>query len=71
MKILILGSNTKLFCGWTTMTNGIYEGLKANKVQSYILEGIKRSDKNFYFNNPLKLSFHIRTNKLSLILYSL
>ena len=65
MKVLILGSNLSLYCGWTTMTLGISEGLSQNNVQNLILEGINPSKR---FNNPLHLSSHIRDNFMNLVL---
>tara|TARA_Y100001978_G_scaffold203509_1_gene230240 strand:+ start:1202 stop:2263 length:1062 start_codon:yes stop_codon:yes gene_type:complete len=68
MKVLILGSNSRMHCGWTTMTKGISEGFNFNNVRNFILEGINRNNRNFNFNNPFYLSYHIRTNLFSLFL---
>ena len=65
MKILILGSNKKFHCGWTTMSIGLFEGFSKNKIKSFILEGIPPNKK---INNPLQISYHIKNTKLSFVL---
>ena len=49
MKVLILGSTLTLYCGWTTLTLGISEGLSQNNIKNLILEGINPKK---IFNNP-------------------
>jgi len=65
MKILILGSNKKFLCGWTTMSFGLLEGFSKHKIKSFVLEGINPYKK---IKNPLHLSYHIKNSKLSFVL---
>ena len=64
MKIIILGSNRNLYCGWTTMSKGLSEGFSEHNIENLIIEGI---NPDFNINNPFFLSHHIKGNFLSLL----
>ena len=64
MRILILGSNSDLYCGWTSMSKGLSEGFSLSKIENLVVEGI---NPKYNFNNPLHLSHHIQGNFQSLL----